>query len=47
MGGAVEGTFDVTFVRDVGPAALGDPTLAITGDFRLLRVSEDDFPIAD
>jgi hypothetical protein len=42
VGGAVEGTFDVTFTL---PAALGDPTLAITGDFRLLRVSEDDFPI--
>jgi hypothetical protein len=44
VGGAVEGTFDVTFTLMV-PLALGDPTLAITGDFRLLRVSADDFPI--
>jgi len=44
VGGAVEGTFDVTFTYMV-PTALGDPTLAITGDFRLLRVSVDDFPI--
>lgn len=47
VGGAVEGTFDVTFGIDLGPVALGDPTLTITGDFRLLRVSIDDFPIAD
>jgi len=44
VGGAVEGTFDVTFTHMV-PVALGDPTLTITGDFRLLRVSADDFPI--
>ena len=47
VGGAVEGTFDVTFGIYLGPVALGDPTLTITGDFRLLRVSEDDFPRAD
>ena len=44
VGGAVEGTFDVTLTYMV-PLDLGDPTLPVTGDFRLLRVSEDDFPI--
>ena len=45
VGGAVEGTFDVTFMGGiVEPAALGDSPLDVTGDFRLLRVSEDDFP---
>ena len=44
VGGTVEGTFDIIFTY-MPPLALGDPTLAITGDFRLLRVSVDDFPI--
>jgi len=41
--GAVEGTFEITFDLYV-PTALGDSTLDITGDFRLHRISEDDFP---
>jgi hypothetical protein len=44
VGGAVEGTFDVT-ITYMPPLALGDPTMAITGDFRLLRVLANDFPI--
>jgi hypothetical protein len=44
VGGAVEGTFDVTFTIML-PAALGDSPLTVTGGFRLLRVSVDDFPI--
>ena len=46
VGGAVEGTFNVTLTyMDMEPLDLGDPTLTITGDFRLLRVSVEDFPI--
>ena len=42
--GAVVGTFDITFEGGMIPAALGDSPLDITGDFRLHRLSEDDFP---
>ena len=41
-GEAVEGTFDITL--GLGPTALGDPSLAITGEFRLKRVSSEEIP---
>ena len=43
-GEAVEGTFDITFEGGIAPASIGDSPLAVTGEFRLKRVSWEDIP---
>lgn len=43
-GEAVEGTFNVTFAGGLPPAELGDSPITVTGEFRLKRVSSEEFP---
>ena len=38
VGGAVEGTFNLTLEGGIEPAALGDSPLTITGSFRVKRI---------
>jgi hypothetical protein len=44
-GEAVEGTFSITFEGGMEPAALGDPTLDVTGEFRLKHLPLEVIPI--
>ena len=46
VGGAVAGSFDVTLEGGIDAFALGDPTLATTGSFRVKRI-EYDFGFAE
>jgi hypothetical protein len=43
-GDVVEGTFNVTLEGGLPPAELGDPSIVVTGEFRLKRISIEDIP---
>jgi hypothetical protein len=46
VGSAIEGTFDATFIQggDFAAFGIGDPTLSISGSFRVKRIAEEDLP---